>query len=138
MLYDEMYQSPAVGIVKEHQKYFPNVRARLAEDELGETPAKIEQAFNKYLQRPPSQRDPTALARMLKYADWQQRSWGDFATRMVKVGKELAPRARFGTYTRTWACRAPTTTSTTATLPTCSSRSTSSPTSTTPIMPRAG
>src|SRR5262249_34214655 len=63
----------------------------------------IEEAINRYLARPPSQRDPEALQNYLKYADWQQLGWADYINRVVKVGREVLPRARFGTYHRTWA-----------------------------------
>jgi len=102
MLYDEMYQAAVVAIVKHHPALFGKIRGQLAEKELGQTPGKIEEAFNRYLSRPASQRDPKVLEMYLKYQDWQQRSWADYVNRMVKVGKHLAPRARFGTYYRTW------------------------------------
>jgi outer membrane protein assembly factor BamB len=102
MLYDEMYQTPAVGFVKEHSTLFPRIRARAIEKELGQSPAKIEEAWSRYLQRPPSQRDPAALQMFLKYQDWNQHSWADYVNRVVKVGKSLDPQARFGTYYRTW------------------------------------
>lgn len=102
MLYDEMYQMAVTGIVESHQKYFAAVRAELASKELGQTPAQIEQAFNRYLQRPASQRDPEALEAFIRYKDWQQRSWQDYVRRVVAVGKHLLSTARFGTYHRTW------------------------------------
>lgn len=102
ILYDEMYDTAAVGFVKELNTLFPKVRARVAEAILGQSPAKIEEAFNRYLQRPRSQRDPKALDMFLKYSDWKQLGWADYIERVVKVGKELAPTARFGTYHRTW------------------------------------
>ena len=102
MLYDEMYQGAVTGIVKTHQKLFASIRGQLAEQELGQTPAKIEAAINKYISRPRSQREPETLALYLKYKFWEQHGWGDWANRMVAVGKDLAPRARFGTYHRTW------------------------------------
>jgi len=102
ILYDEMYQTPAVGFVKEHATLFPRIRGRLVEKELGQSPGKIEEAWSRYLQRPPSQRDPATLQLFLKYQDWQQHTWADYVNRVVKVGRGLAPRARFGTYYRTW------------------------------------
>jgi outer membrane protein assembly factor BamB len=103
ILYDEMYQSAVVGFVPGHQKLFANIRARLAEERLGLSPAKIEQAWNRYLQRPRNQRDPQALQDMLKYQDFQQHGWAEYVNRVVKVGKQLAPQSRYGTYHRTWA-----------------------------------
>jgi PQQ-like domain len=102
ILYDEMYDKNAVGIVKEHTTLFPRIRARLAEDQLHLSPAEVEKEWNRYLSRPPAQRDPKALATLLKYNDWQQMSWADYVERVVKVGKELDPKARFGAYHRTW------------------------------------
>src|SRR6185369_10529094 len=103
ILYDEMYQSAVVGFVPGHQKLFANIRARVAEERLGLSPAKVEQAWNRYLQRPRNQRDPQALQDMLKYQDFQQHGWGEYVNRVVKVGKQLAPQSRYGTYHRTWA-----------------------------------
>jgi outer membrane protein assembly factor BamB len=103
MLYDEMYQTAAVGIVKEHTAMFARIRARLAEEQLGTPPGKIEEGFNRYLSRPAAQRDPQALELFLKYGDLQQMSWADYVNRVVKVARELQPAARFGTYHRTWA-----------------------------------
>ncbi len=102
ILYDEMYPSAVVGLVPGHQKFFSNERARLAEAKLGLSPAKIEQDLNRSLQRPKNQRDPEALSHYLAYQDWQQLGWADYVERVVKVGKALAPLARFGTYLRTW------------------------------------
>lgn len=102
MLYDEMYQGAVTGLVEGHAKMFPAIRARLAEKELGATPAKIEQAINRYIERPRTQRDPAVLEQYLRYQDWQQHSWAEYCDRMTKIGKELLPRARFGTYHRTW------------------------------------
>jgi outer membrane protein assembly factor BamB len=102
MLYDEMYQQPAVGIVKHHPALFAKLRAAAVEKDLGATPGKIEEAMSRYLARPPSQRDPKALELYLKYQDWLQHSWADYVNRVVRVGRELAPTARFGTYYRTW------------------------------------
>ena len=103
MLYDEMYQQAVSGIVETHQNIFPRIRARLATDTLGKSPSQIEAAFSRYLQRPKDQRDPETLQLMLRYRDWEQHGWADYVNRVVKVGKEILPRARFGTYTRTWA-----------------------------------
>ena len=102
ILYDEMYQSAAVGIVEHHQKYFTAVRARLAEEKFGVPPAKISQAITRYVQRPPAQRDPQALQQFIAYQDWQQHGWADYVNRVVAVGKHIMPQARFGTYHRTW------------------------------------
>jgi hypothetical protein len=102
ILYDEMYQNAAVGIVKEHPALFNKIRIRLAQEQLGLAPSKVEEAFSRYVARPRNQRDPQALAAFLRYADWQQHGWADFVNRVVAVGKQLAPQARFGTYHRTW------------------------------------
>jgi outer membrane protein assembly factor BamB len=102
ILYDEMYQNAAVGFVKEHATWFNKVRARVAEDKLGKTPKKIEEDFSRYLARSKDQRDPKALQAFLDYSNWQQLGWKDYIDRVVTVGRELSPRARFGTYHRTW------------------------------------
>ncbi|MFM7289737.1 MAG: hypothetical protein ACKO6B_00715, partial [Planctomycetia bacterium] len=102
MLYDEMYESAVSGLVPHHQKYFGATRVRLAEEAFGESPAKIEQAFSRYLQRPPGQRDPAALRQYVAYQDWQQRGWADYIDRVVAVARGIAPAARFGTFHRTW------------------------------------
>ncbi|MFM9195566.1 MAG: hypothetical protein ACKOWG_07480, partial [Planctomycetia bacterium] len=102
MLYDAMYESAVSGLVPHHQKYFGATRVRLAEEAFGESPAKIEQAFSRYLQRPPGQRDPAALRQYVAYQDWQQRGWADYIDRVVAVARGIAPAARFGTFHRTW------------------------------------
>jgi outer membrane protein assembly factor BamB len=102
ILYDEMYQNAAVGIVKEHTALFNKIRIRRAEEQLGLSPTKVEEAFNRYVARPRAQRDPKALEAFLRYADWQQHGWADYVNRVVAVGRGLAPEARFGTYHRTW------------------------------------
>jgi outer membrane protein assembly factor BamB len=102
ILYDEMYQNAAVGFVKEHNVYFNKERIRRAEKDLGQPPTKIEEAFSRYLSRPRNQRDPKALDSFLKYVEWQAHGWSDYINRVVAVGRELSPRARFGTYHRTW------------------------------------
>ena len=103
ILYDEMYQTPAVGFVKHHPALFAKIRAGVVEKELGQPPSKIEEGFTRYLARPAGQRDPKALQLYIAYQDWQQHSWADYVNRVVRVGKSLAPGARFGTYYRTWA-----------------------------------
>jgi len=103
MLYDEMYQSAVTGIVPHHQKYFDNVRARRVSDELGISPARVEQQLNRYLQKPRSQRQPEPLRDYIRYEDWRQYGWADYVNHVVKVGRSLDVDARFGTYHRTWA-----------------------------------
>lgn len=102
MLYDEMYESAVSGLVPHHQKYFGATRIRLAEEKFGVPPSKIEQAFSRYLQRPPGQRDAAALKQYIDYQDWQQQSWAEYIDRVVGVARGIAPAARFGTYHRTW------------------------------------
>jgi outer membrane protein assembly factor BamB len=103
MLYDEMYNENPCYIVPHHKKYFPEVRAKKALEVLqGLTPAKIQQGISRYLERPKGQRDPKDLENFIKYADFEQHGWGDYVDRVVAAAKEIAPKARFGTYTRTW------------------------------------
>ena len=102
MLYDEMYESAVSGLVPHHQKYFGATRVRLAEEKFGVPPSKIEQAFSRYLQRPPAQRDPAVLQQYIAHQDWQQHGWAEYIDRVVDVARGIAPAARFGTYHRTW------------------------------------
>ncbi len=102
MLYDEMYESGVSGLVESHQNIFARLRATRAEEELGQPPSQIEGAFERYRRRPAGQREPAAMEAMIGYRDWQQKGWADYVDRMVAVGRQLAPAARFGTFKRTW------------------------------------
>jgi len=103
MLYDEMYDGGVTGLVEHHKQYFAKYRSDRTEKELGQSPGKIESAWNRYLQRPRNQRDSKALEGLLSYRDWWQLGWKEWIDRMVKLGKQLAPHTRYGTYHRTWA-----------------------------------
>ncbi len=102
MLYDEMYETAVSGLVESHQNIFGRLRAALAEEALGQPPSRIEAAFDRYLRRPPGQRDPEALRALIGYSDWQQKGWAAYVDRMVAVGRNLTPHARFGTFKRTF------------------------------------
>jgi len=103
MLYDEMYDGGVSGLVEHHKQYFAKYRAERTEKELGQSPGKIESDWNRYLQRPRNQRDAKFLEGFLAYRDWWQLGWKEWIDRMVRVGKQIAPHTRYGTYHRTWA-----------------------------------
>ncbi len=102
MLYDEMYDWASDGLGENQQKIWLNIREEKATETLGITPAKIETGINRYIVRPESQRDPKALQDFLSWRKWSVFGWGDWTSRMVKVGKSLAPESRYGTYHRTF------------------------------------
>jgi len=102
MLYDEMYDWAADGLGENQQKIWLNIREEKATETLGITPAKIETGINRYVVRPKAQRDPKALQDFLAWRRWYVHGWGDWTSRMAKVGKSLAPESRYGTYHRTF------------------------------------
>jgi len=103
ILYDEMYRSGVSGLVPWHQKYFGRIREEEATKALGQSPAQIEKAFDRFTRVPPAQRDPEALEQYLALQYFRQHGWADYVNRVLDDARPLAPRVRFGTYLRTWA-----------------------------------
>lgn len=102
MLYDEMYDWASSGGGPNHQQIFSTIRDEIATETLGKRPAKIESEINRYMSRPKNQRDPEAMQDFLAWKDWDQHGWGDWTSRMAKVGHDLLPGSRYGTYHRTF------------------------------------
>jgi outer membrane protein assembly factor BamB len=98
MLYDEMYEWGLIGVPEIHTTLFPKIRNELAEQAMGRSPAKIRSEMSRAVSRPPGQRDPDVVKRFLDLRRWEMHGWGDFNTRVAAAAREVAPKARIGTY----------------------------------------
>lgn len=97
-LYQEMYEWGKMGVTPAHTELWPRIRNEVTTAHFGEPPSAIRNRMGREMRRPRGERDPKALERFLELRRFEIASWGDYNSRLARAAREVAPRARIGTY----------------------------------------